>query len=207
MENQTPFDPPKSAKPRKAAAKGAGLKAGAKADRPPKRRMRGFEATAGLLRERIRVAGETRGFAVAKLLTHWAEVVGEEFAKNTRPVKIGYGRDGFGATLTLLTTGAAAPMLMMSRDKIRDRVNACYGYNAISKVVLTQTAPIGFAEGQAQFGAAPKVEKPAPPAHVVAQARQTAEGVGDDRLRAAIEMLATNVLARVDKRSGGKKGE
>jgi hypothetical protein len=203
MENQTPFDPPESAKPRKTAAK-----KGAAASGPsPRRRMRGFEPTVGLLRERIRVAGETRGFAVAKLLTHWHEVVGEEFAKCTRPVKIGYGRDGFGATLKLLTTGAAAPMLMMSRDKIRDRVNACYGYSAISKVVLTQTAPIGFSEGQAQFGAATTVEKPAPSPQVVAQARETAEGVGDDRLRAAIEMLATNVLARTEQRSGGKKGD
>ena len=209
MENQTPFDAPKSAKPRKTVAKAGGKTAsgaGKGADRPPKRRMRGFEATAGLLRERIRVAGETRGFAVARLLTHWAEVVGEEFARSTRPVKIGYGRDGFGATLTLLTTGAAAPMLGMSLDKIRDRVNACYGYNAISKVVLTQTAPIGFAEGQAQFGAAPKVVAPPPSTQVVAQARATADGVSDDRLRAAIEMLATNVLTRAEKRLEAKKG-
>lgn len=206
MENQTPFDAPKSAKPRSSAAKGVGAKGAAKADRPPRRRMRGFEATAGLLRERIRVAGETRGFAVARLLTHWAEVAGEEFARSTRPVKIGYGRDGFGATLTLLTTGAAAPMLGMSLDKIRDRVNACYGYSAISKIVLTQTAPIGFAEGQAQFGAAPKILPPPPSEQVVAAARATADGVGDDRLRAAIEMLATNVLTRAEKRLEAKKG-
>ena len=195
MENQTPFDPPKSAKPRKAAAKGAGLKAGAKADRPPKRRMRGFEVTAGLLRERIRVAGETRGFAVAKLLTHWAEVVGEEFSKNTRPVKIGYGRDGFGATLTLLTTGAAAPMLMMSRDKIRDRVNACYGYNAIQKIVLTQTAATGFAEGQAQFAPAPK-SAPQPDPQAREAAARVAGQFDDPTLAEAMAQLALNVEAR-----------
>jgi hypothetical protein len=206
MENQTPFEPKIPPKPRSVAAKGNGSKGAAKAERPPKRRMRGFEATSGLLRERIRVAGETRGFAVARLLTHWAEVVGEDFARSTRPVKIGYGRDGFGATLTLLTTGAAAPMLSMSLDKIRDRVNACYGYSAISKVVLTQTAPTGFSDGQVQFGAAPKVTAPPPSEQVVAQARATADGVGDDRLRAAIEMLATNVLTRAEKRLEAKKG-
>ncbi len=115
------------------------------------RRRRGFEPASGLLRDRIREAGETRGFAVSRLLTHWAEVVGEDIAAVARPIKMGYGRDGFGATLSLLTTGSAAPILQMQLPKIRDRVNACYGYNAISRVTITQTAPSGFAEGQADF--------------------------------------------------------
>lgn len=64
----------------------------------PERRMRGFEAAGGLLRERIRTAGETRGFAVSRLLTHWPEVVGAEIAAQTLPVKIGYAKGGFGAS-------------------------------------------------------------------------------------------------------------
>ncbi len=73
------------------------------------RRSRGFEAASRLVSDRIRAAGEARGFAVARLLTHWAEIAGEDLARVTRPVKIGYARDGFGATLTLLTTSAQAP--------------------------------------------------------------------------------------------------
>ncbi len=206
MHDQTPFAGP-SAKPEpaaKPAAKAAWKKGGQGAE--PKRRMRGFEPAVGLMKERIRAAGESRGFAVARLLTHWAEVVGEEFARVSRPVKIGYGRDGFGATLTLLTTGASAPMLMMSRDKIRQKVNACYGYNAISKVVLTQTAPIGFAEGQAQFAPAPKAEKPLPSPEVVARAGAVAAGVGDTRLREALERLAANVMTKASATTDEKKG-
>ena len=33
------------------------------------RRTRGFEAASGLLKDQVRVAGESRGFAVARLLT------------------------------------------------------------------------------------------------------------------------------------------
>ncbi|TMV57313.1 DUF721 domain-containing protein, partial [Thioclava sp. BHET1] len=51
--------------------------------------MRGFEQTSGLLKERIRAAGETRGFAVTRLLTHWAEIVGPEIAPLAVPVKVG----------------------------------------------------------------------------------------------------------------------
>ncbi|MCE5973248.1 DUF721 domain-containing protein [Sinirhodobacter sp. WL0062] len=172
----------------------------------PERRLRGFEPAGRLLRERIRVAGESRGFAVSRLLTHWAEIVGEDVAAQTRPVKIGYARDGFGATLTLLTLGASAPMLQMQLPQIRDKVNACYGYNAISRIVLTQTAPIGFAEGQAQFTPAPKAEKPPPSPELRARAHDTAEGFGDPTLRAALEQLAQNVLSRSESRAKLKKG-
>ena len=50
--------------------------------------MRGFEPAAGLLREPIRLAGETRGFAITRLLTQWAEIVGEDVARMARPVKM-----------------------------------------------------------------------------------------------------------------------
>jgi hypothetical protein len=168
----------------------------------PKRRGRGFEPAAGLLKDRIRAAGESRGFAVARLLTHWAEVVGEETAAMARPVKVGYGREGFGATLTLLTTGAAAPVLQMQLPKIRDRVNACYGYNAISRVAITQTAPLGFAEGQVAFGPAPTPPPAAPDPAIMAEARTLSGEVQDPGLRALLEALGEKVLSR----RGTKKG-
>ncbi|MEF3048069.1 DUF721 domain-containing protein [Pseudotabrizicola sp. L79] len=159
------------------------------------RRMRGFESAFGFMKEPVRRAGETRGFAVARLLTHWAEVVGEDLAQTTRPVKVGYGREGLGATLTLLTTGAQAPMVEMQKDRIRDKVNAVYGYNAISRIHITQTAPVGFAEGQAEFSPAPKAPKPTDPA-IAAKAAETAAPIQDAILRAALEALAQNILNR-----------
>lgn len=161
-----------------------------------RRHSRGFEPASGLLKDRIRTAGEARGFAVSRLLTQWAEVVGADIAAMALPVKIGYGRDGFGATLTLLTTGASAPLLQMQLPKIREKVNACYGYNAISKVIVTQTAPTGFAEGQVAFAATPKpAPAPADPA-LRQKATATAEGVRDPGLRAALEALGEKVLSR-----------
>lgn len=159
------------------------------------RRMRGFEPAFGFVKEPIRHAGESRGFAVARLLTHWEEVVGAELARKTRPVKIGYGREGLGATLTLLTTGAEAPMIEMQKDRIREKVNAVYGYNAIARIHLTQTAATGFAEGQATFSEAGRAA-PSPRPEVVQAARQTAAPIRDEGLRQALETLALNVLNR-----------
>lgn len=161
----------------------------------PSRRMRGFEATFGLVKNPIRVAGEQRGFAVTRLLTHWPEVVGSDLAGMTRPVKIGYSRDGFGATLTVLVSSAHAPMVQMQVPRIIEQVNAVYGYAAISKISLTQTAPTGFAEGQAEFLPAPKIAVPVDPA-VKAKAAETAAPIGDPGLRAALEALAQNILTR-----------
>lgn len=170
----------------------------AKSPAPPPRRMRGFEQASGLIQTQLQGAGEKRGFAVSRLLTHWADIVGAETAGIAQPVKVSYGREGLGATLTVLTTGANAPMLQMEAPKIRERVNACYGYNAISRIRITQTAPEGFAEAQAAFAGAPAQATgvPQPSAEVTARARDTAAEVENADLRDALEALARNVLSR-----------
>ncbi|UZD90910.1 DUF721 domain-containing protein [Cognatishimia activa] len=157
---------------------------------------KGFQRTSTLLRDRIRKAGETRGFAVTKVLTHWSEIVGQETAAICKPVDIKYGRQGFGATLTLLTTGAQAPMLEMQKEQLRQRVNSAYGYNAITRMRITQTAPTGFSEGQARFAPEPKQIKPEPSAEVKREAHEMAAPVQDTGLRDALEQLASNVLSK-----------
>lgn len=164
---------------------------------------RGFKRTDSLLGDQIRKVGEKRGFAVARLLTHWAETVGEETAAIARPVKIGYGKGGFGATLTVLTTGARAPMLEMQKESIRQKVNAVYGYNAISRIHITQTAPTGFADGQASFQPAPPKQRREPSARVVEQAAAVADPIENADLRAALEQLARNVLGKQENKERG----
>jgi hypothetical protein len=158
---------------------------------------RGFARTSRLLNEQIRKAGESRGFAVSRLLTHWEEIAGSDIAAIARPVKVGYGRSSFGATLTVLTNGANAPILEMQKERLREKVNAVYGYNAISKVWITQTAPIGFSDGQVEFKHAPKVQQLAQAdPQDQAEAAKAAKGVENEDLRAALERLGRNVLTK-----------
>ncbi|MCB1364825.1 MAG: DUF721 domain-containing protein [Rhodobacteraceae bacterium] len=157
---------------------------------------RGFKRTDSVLSEQIRRAGESRGFAVSRLLTHWEEIAGPEIAAVARPVNIGYGKGGFGATLTVLTSGAQAPVLDMQKEKLRERVNAVYGYNAISRVRITQTAPVGFADGQAAFAAPVPDPLPGPDPKIAARAEQAANRIENDDLRAALERLGRNVLSK-----------
>ena len=156
----------------------------------------GFARTSSLLRNRISKASESRGFAQSRVLTHWSEIAGEDIAAMSRPVEISYGRGGMGATLSLLTTGAQAPMLEMQKEMIRSRVNAVYGFNAIARIRITQTAATGFSEGHVQFDRAPGPAHKDPDPSVTRAAAETAQGVGDEALRNALEMLAKNVLSR-----------
>lgn len=158
---------------------------------------KGFKRTDALLTGQIRRASESRGFAQSRLLTQWAEIAGEDIAAIARPVEIGYARGGMGATLTLLTTGANAPMLEMQSVKLREKINAVYGYSAISRIRITQTAATGFAEGQVAF--TPKArptegEQRDPKLRQLAAAQTRA--VADEGLRGALERLGENILIK-----------
>ncbi len=158
---------------------------------------RGFKRTSSLLQDRIKRASASRGFEQSRLLTQWPEIAGEAIAAIARPVSVSYSRGGFGATLTVLTTGPQAPMLEMQKEKLREKVNGVYGYNAISRILITQTAATGFAEGQATFDHRAKSAEPAcvAPEHS-AIATDLAASVGDSDLRLALAALGANVLSK-----------
>lgn len=163
---------------------------------PPKRRRRGFEPAGKLLASDLRGPAERRGFAEARLLTHWPDIVGAAVADIALPVKITHGR-GFGGTLVLLTTGANAPVLDMQKTAIVEKVNACYGYRAISRIQVTQTAPRGFAEGQIAFDTANRPARaPEPDPARLAKAREGLDTIEDDTLRDALATLARNIVTR-----------
>jgi len=158
------------------------------------RRGKGFRRTAVLIEPRVKGVGATRGFAVSRLLTHWAEIVGDEIARSATPVEVKYGREGLGATLTLLVKGAEAPLLEMQKERIRETVNACYGYNAIARIRFTQTAATGFGEAAAEYRAA-SAETAVPDPAALARAEAAAAPVGDPGLRSALEALGARILS------------
>jgi hypothetical protein len=158
----------------------------------------GFKQTGKLLSGQIRRASESRGFAQSKVLTHWAEIAGADMAAIARPVDVTFSRGAMGATLTLLTTGANAPMLDMQKEQLRNKVNAVYGYNAIARIRITQTAATGFAEGQVDFSTRKTHDDT--PVPVTKHAETLAAPIGDAGLRAALERLGTNIESRTQKR-------
>ena len=150
-----------------------------------KRRGRGFRHAGGLLGDRIREGANARGFAEARLLTSWDEIVGPQIAGLVRPVKVSYAKGGLGATLTVAASGANAPVVAMQSDAIRERVNACYGYNAISRVRIDQAA---HAPGKPPA----THERPEPEPSLT----MGVDNVNDVGLRDALARLAGNVIMK-----------
>ncbi|EYD74675.1 hypothetical protein Rumeso_03732 [Rubellimicrobium mesophilum DSM 19309] len=152
-----------------------------------------FKPAADLLRQKIREIGEARGFSATRLLTHWTEIVGASVAAIARPLEVRHPRPGKGApegaTLTVLALGAAALRLEMEKERIRERVNACYGYNAIGRIKIKQAGPESFAEEAAP---APKPSSPQP----LDEVAPLTEGVSNTELRLALAALAANVLSK-----------
>lgn len=162
------------------------------------RRSRGFEAASKIVAGHMRAPAERRGFSEAKLLTRWREIVGDETAAMCEPVRLTHSKGTtIGSTLVVLTTGAQAPVLAMDQERILARVNSCYGYRAVNKLRITQTAPAGFAEGQALFTGPRKeaAEQKADPTKL-AEARDEISKLGNHDLKDALSRLSEKVLAR-----------
>ncbi len=147
-----------------------------------------FTQTGALVAMGVRGVAEKRGFAQTRMLTHWTEIVGTDIAAIAAPVKVSYRQEGIGATLTIACAGSRAPELSLQLDLIRERVNGCYGYNAISRIRMTHDADLlpnpGFAEDSAGFTQAP----PQPSAECA--------DIRDTGLRAALDQLSANVKSR-----------
>ena len=153
----------------------------------------GFAQAGGLLASRVRAASSSRGFSETRILTQWAEIVGPTLAAIAQPAKVSYGRGGFGATLTVIARAAHGPELQMQLPAIRERVNACYGYNAISRVRITQVdRASGMSEPVREF----VLDAPVPEANPAIIATLGLKNVKDDSLRDALERLSTSVLTR-----------
>ncbi len=160
-----------------------------------KNHARGFEHTGGVLSKAVRAVSSTRGFAESRLLTRWSEICGPDIARIAQPVKVTYTRGAMGATLIVTCDGARAAEVQMQSETIRTRVNACYGYNAISRVRISQTDSHGFAEAQDQY----RTKDPAPvavPPEVRDRAQKDVSGIDDAGLRHALRALGENILTR-----------
>ena len=126
------------------------------------------------------------GFVQSAIVSRWAEIVGERYAKVSSPESIRFpGGRKSGGTLTLLVEGAHAPLIQHLAPMIIERVNRFFGYEAVSRVA--------FHQGRLP----PKRELPkrlelrAVPAELGEGLRE----IADPELRACLESLGARIAA------------
>jgi hypothetical protein len=146
---------------------------------------RGYARAAGdLVGEVGGVAFKRFGFVQGAVVSRWAEIVGERYAKVSSPESIRFptGKKSEG-TLTLAVEGAHAPLIQHLAPLIIERVNRFFGYPAIANVA--------FRQGR-QPRPAPKVERPAA-APVPKALGEGLRQIADPELRACLESLAAKL--------------
>ena len=126
------------------------------------------------------------GFVQGAIVSRWAEIVGERYAKVSSPESIRFpaGRKSSGV-LTLLVEGAHAPLMQHLTPTIIERVNRFFGYDAVNRIVFRQGRPPA---------AAPKPERP----ELRPVPKELGEGlreIADPELRACLESLAARIAA------------
>jgi hypothetical protein len=126
------------------------------------------------------------GFMQSSIVSRWAEIVGERYAKVSSPesIKFPAGKKA-GGVLTLLVDGAHAPLIQHLTPMIVDRVNRFFGYAAINRIVFRQGKP-----------PAPAARPQRP--QLAAVPKELGEGlreIADPELRACLESLGAQIAA------------
>jgi hypothetical protein len=132
------------------------------------------------------VAFRRFGFMQATVVSRWAEIVGERYAKVSSPESIRFpaGKKSSGV-LNIVVQGAHAPLMQHLAPMIVERVNRFFGYHAVTKLAFRQGAPL----------AVPKQAERPQLRPVPKELGQGLREIVDPELRACLEALAARIEA------------
>jgi len=109
--------------------------------KPPKTRTNKMKRLSTLVDPMIAPGAMARGFAIGRIVSHWHDIVGDISAW-CRPDAVSFPHDSrTDGTLKLQIASGRGPQAQAMSDVIIDRVNANFGYRAISRISLVQTLP------------------------------------------------------------------
>jgi hypothetical protein len=127
-----------------------------------------------------------RGLARAELLSWWPDIVGAAYAGSTAPERIRWPRDGGAATLVVRCDPALSLQFAHETDRVRERLNAYFGYPAVGAVRIVQQAI------RPERKVAPKQDGERP----IPAATESRLDAVEGPLQESLRVLAKGVLAR-----------
>ena len=153
----------------------------AKKPEPLPERSRRVRAVADLVPAIGGQAFKRFGFTQSAIVARWAEVVGERYARHSRPESLSFPRgQKDGGTLKIAVSGALAPMLRHVEPQVIERVNRLLGYAAVARIVLRH----------ADMPTAAVAPAAPAPVELSSETRSTLRDIADPELRASLESLA-----------------
>ena len=143
--------------------------------------------------------GHFRAFARASHDRRWDTVLNNSYRLLASLQRQHSPEAGLWPDFVIVRPGQAPKLV--PPDYLEGKDDACYGYNAIARITITQTHPaasFGMAETQAPFTPAP------PDPHVAARADALCDDIADPGLRAALSALAANILTASAQRKANR---
>ncbi len=101
-------------------------------------RRQGLRAIASQLPDVTRSALARRGFAAARVIADWPEIVGTALAESSVPERLVRARSADAATLVVRVRPAAALELQHWMPQVIERVNGYFGFRAVGRIRLVQ---------------------------------------------------------------------
>ena len=107
--------------------------------KPPKIRTNKMKRLSTMIDPMIAPSAKARGFTIGRIVSHWQDIVGD-MSSWCRPDAVFFPRDSrTDGTIRLQIASGRGPQAQAMSDGIIDRVNAHFGYRAISRISLVQT--------------------------------------------------------------------
>ena len=149
---------------------------------PKPRKFRPFPQTVGECVEPLtRPVFKAQGLAHARLITHWAHVVGPQLAMRCHPLKLQFPRQSqSGGTLTIGCEPGFSLELQHMQPVILERLAAYFGYKAVDRLTFQ---PIS---APASPRTSVKIKRPSLPK----DAAKLSEDAADPELREALASFA-----------------
>ena len=152
---------------------------------PPERQNRSRQVSE-LLPDVGRAAFRKFGFVQSAVVSRWAEIVGERYARVSAPESIRFPiGEKTGGTLHLVVQGAHAVVMQHVAPEIVERVNRFFGYAAVAQVKFRQ----------GDVAAPPSRKAPPSPRLAPVELGENVRGIADPELRAVLAALAEGVAA------------
>jgi hypothetical protein len=151
-------------------------------------RRQGLRAISAALPSVTKTSLMKRGFAAARVIADWPDIVGPLLASSSIPERLVRDRTGAEPTLVVKVAPGAALELQHLEPLVVERINTHFGFRAVARLKLKQ-APVGRAT--------PPPPRPAaldPAVEAALERRVT--GIADPSLQAALLALGRAVTRR-----------
>jgi len=155
------------------------------------KRPRNAAPLADLVGKTVGDAFARQGFAAVEIVTHWQEIVGEDLAKRSEPIKLTWPRrddpDSVGA-LQIRVEGAYALEIQHLQPVIVERVNRYFGWRCVGRLAIRQ-GPVAARRKRP----APRKE---PSADEIEKTRDTIGKFEDEKLAHSVARLGALIKDR-----------